>query len=577
MSTTYYKQDDELPTLTDTLGVDLTNASVQLYVEHVASDTLVVNSSATITDATAGDVEYTFADGELDRTGQHVYEWVVTYSSGNVESFPKNENAELDVTRQVNRGGSVSTAVAGRAGPLDVIDFNEQSSAPDSPAADVWALYFDTNGNLKKIDENGTVSTVGGGGGSAITAQEDGSDLTTDLALVDWQDGLTAANPSGDDVTVNVDESEIDHDALQNFDSAEHFTESSISHDGIDQTTVDSDDHHAKYTDEEAQDAVGTILGSLFTYDDATPQITLDEGEISHDGIDQSTVSADDHHAQDQSSNYIDGGSFEIDAAEFAAALGTSGQFLQTDGAAASWATVAFSDLSGSASLAQLSAILDANDDVEAEHLVAGNLPDHASRHQDGGADELDVAELAGALGTSGQVPQSDGAAVSWATLAAADISDVSADSVADAHHAKYTNSDAQSAINNDADHGSTAPHNYFSGNHGDLSGIGEDDHHVRGGFARSDVTSTSVTASAWDSLWVDTGAAGGAVTVTLPADGNTEDGDRVEVGVEDATNNTTVSANTGQSILGSPTTLTTVAETITLEFKASTSTWMIR
>jgi len=33
------------------------------------------------------------------------------------------------------------------------------------------------------------------------------------------------------------------------------------------------------YSDEEAQDAVGTILSSQFTYDDATPAITLDQGE----------------------------------------------------------------------------------------------------------------------------------------------------------------------------------------------------------------------------------------------------------------------------------------------------------
>lgn len=38
----------------------------------------------------------------------------------------------------------------------------------------------------------------------------------------------------------------------------------------------------------------------------------------------------------------------------------------------------------------------------------------HALSHKDGGDDELDVSELAGALGTSGQVPVSDGAAVSW-------------------------------------------------------------------------------------------------------------------------------------------------------------------
>ena len=39
---------------------------------------------------------------------------------------------------------------------------------------------------------------------------------------------------------------------------------------------------------------------------------------------------------------------------------------------------------------------------------------DHAARHKDGGADELDVSELAGALGAAGTIPETDGAAVSW-------------------------------------------------------------------------------------------------------------------------------------------------------------------
>jgi len=95
--------------------------------------------------------------------------------------------------------------------------------------------------------------------------------------------------------------------------------------------------------------------------------------------------------------------------------------------------------------------------------------------------------------------------------------------------------------------------------------------------FNRIDVTSQSVTLDVYESAWVDTNAAGGAVTVTLPADGDSEDGDRVEVGIEDASNDTTVSANSGQSIIGTPTTLTSAGETLTLEYKASDSTWMLR
>jgi len=39
---------------------------------------------------------------------------------------------------------------------------------------------------------------------------------------------------------------------------------------------------------------------------------------------------------------------------------------------------------------------------------------DHAPSHKDGGTDELDVSELAGAIGGAGEIPETDGAAVTW-------------------------------------------------------------------------------------------------------------------------------------------------------------------
>lgn len=100
----------------------------------------------------------------------------------------------------------------------------------------------------------------------------------------------------------------------------------------------------------------------------------------------------------------------------------------------------------------------------------------------------------------------------------------------------------------------------------------------LAGGFSRVDVASQSVTATPYDSLWVDTDAAGGSVTVTLPPDdGTIDNGDRVEIGVADASDDVSIAANTGQTILGTPTTLSTVGETVTLEYNTDTSTWMIR
>lgn len=57
-----------------------------------------------------------------------------------------------------------------------------------------------------------------------------------------------------------------------------------------------------------------------------------------------------------------------------------------------------------------------------------------------------------------------------------------------DDHHSRYTDSEAESTINNDADHGSTAPHNYFSGNHSDLSIVTSGQHHSR--YADSEAVS---------------------------------------------------------------------------------------
>ncbi len=55
------------------------------------------------------------------------------------------------------------------------------------------------------------------------------------------------------------------------------------------------------------------------------------------------------------------------------------------------------------------------NDHTKAAHDALGIAPAaHAPTHKDGGADELDVSELAGALGSAGEIPESDGDAVSW-------------------------------------------------------------------------------------------------------------------------------------------------------------------
>lgn len=73
----------------------------------------------------------------------------------------------------------------------------------------------------------------------------------------------------------------------------------------------------AKYTDEEAQDAVGSAVSTGLIYNDSVPSYTLNETVLK------------------------DGNAKELDAAELAGGLGTSGQVLTTDGSAASWGSSA--------------------------------------------------------------------------------------------------------------------------------------------------------------------------------------------------------------------------------------------
>jgi hypothetical protein len=194
----------------------------------------------------------------------------------------------------------------------------------------------------------------------------------------------------------------------------------------------------------------------------------------------------------------------------------------------------------------------------------------HSGRHESGGADEVDHDSLAGFVSNE----HVDHATVD---ITAGDGlkggGDITTSRTLNIEPADF----AGTLLSDDGSDNLQVDESDISHDGIDQSTVSEEDHHPRGGYTRTDVTSTSVTASAWDSAWVDTSAAGAAVTVTLPADADVADGDRVEVGIEDATNDTDVAANTGQSILGANPTLSQVADTLTFEYKSSTSTWMVR
>ncbi|NMJ76760.1 hypothetical protein GLU01_01695 [Nanohaloarchaea archaeon] len=86
-----------------------------------------------------------------------------------------------------------------------------------------------------------------------------------------------------------------------------------LSLDHSDLSNITPDDHHAKYTDENAQDAIGTILNNHLSYDDANNTIDVTPGTINHDNL--SSVNSADHHAKytdTNAQNAVDGANVSI-------------------------------------------------------------------------------------------------------------------------------------------------------------------------------------------------------------------------------------------------------------------------
>jgi len=96
---------------------------------------------------------------------------------------------------------------------------------------------------------------------------------------------------------------------------------------------------------------------------------------------------------------------------------------------------------------------------------------------KDGGAKELDVADLSGGGGTANQVPKSDGTATAWGDVDHSEVTGVSADQHHAKDHASRHASGGADDIHGDLD---LAQFGATEREHGDLSGIGSSDHHAK-------------------------------------------------------------------------------------------------
>lgn len=143
-------------------------------------------------------------------------------------------------------------------------------------------------------------------------------------------------------------------------------------------------------------------------------------GTTDIDHNDLSTIGSDDHHDEDHATRHHSGEVDEIDAGDLAGGSGTDGQVLETDGTSASWTDLDASQWEeDNGTLEPKDDTIDLgvnNQDIVNVGEVDGvTVSNHSNRHSQGGADEIDVASLAGDSGDSGQLLQTDGSDLEWA------------------------------------------------------------------------------------------------------------------------------------------------------------------
>lgn len=110
--TFYIKQGDTAPPIkyqlqdSDGNPKDLTNfTEVEFHFKKKGVGNTIANDNTsgnvTVTDASNGEVEYQWKQGDTSETGMHLAEWQVTYADGSKETFPNRGSIEVRIQEQI--------------------------------------------------------------------------------------------------------------------------------------------------------------------------------------------------------------------------------------------------------------------------------------------------------------------------------------------------------------------------------------------------------------------------------------------------------------------------------------------
>lgn len=103
----FIKQNDTSPALQVTLkdasgtAIDLSGATVRFHMRQIGAPTTKVDASATISDADNGIVYYSWNAVDTNTVGSFEAEFEVTFSGGEIESFPNNRFIQVEITDDI--------------------------------------------------------------------------------------------------------------------------------------------------------------------------------------------------------------------------------------------------------------------------------------------------------------------------------------------------------------------------------------------------------------------------------------------------------------------------------------------
>jgi hypothetical protein len=102
-------QGDTSPSLSSTLTdgkspVDISGYnSVEIHIENKYDEVIVTDDETgrvNVVNASSGQVEYVWEQGDTDSIGTYKAEWQVTYSDGSIETFPSDGKVTIEVTEE---------------------------------------------------------------------------------------------------------------------------------------------------------------------------------------------------------------------------------------------------------------------------------------------------------------------------------------------------------------------------------------------------------------------------------------------------------------------------------------------